>query len=315
MATHYEAMVEQVEYADKHGIDSVYLTEHHGVIDNYLPSTLVAAAAVASRTRHVRLRTMVLAPFTDPVRLAEDIAVVDLLSGGRVDPIFAAGYADFEFQMFGKDQARRRKTVDTTVQFVRRAWTEDEFNWKGRRVRVTPKPCQRPHPTITMGGMSMTAARAAARFGDDFAGMEKYRTAYRQECVAIGKPDPGPGPTLTPFIHLSEDPERDWPLMAPFLLSAISQYLEWTTTSTRSGRAPSTAFDIHTEEELRASPAHRLLTPDQAVELIDSLGDHVLARMYPGWGGQSPDRAWSSLELFTTRVVPRLREHHAARLD
>src|SRR5687768_3624724 len=116
-------MLDQAEYADRNGIDAIYLTEHHGVPENYLPNPLVAAAAVAARTRHVRIRTMVLVPFHEPVRLAEDIAVVDLLSRGRIDPILAAGYADFEFQMFGKDMADRRRTVDDTVAFLRRAWT------------------------------------------------------------------------------------------------------------------------------------------------------------------------------------------------
>jgi alkanesulfonate monooxygenase SsuD/methylene tetrahydromethanopterin reductase-like flavin-dependent oxidoreductase (luciferase family) len=308
MGAHYAAMLEQAEYADQHGIDAIYFTEHHGVPENYLPSPLLAAAAVAGRTRRVRLRTIVVVPFCDPIKLAEDIAVVDLLSSGRVDPIFGAGYVDYEFEMFGKEMADRRRTVDSAVEFVRRAWTEDEVELDGRRVRVMPKPLQQPHPTITMAGMSNASARSAARVADDFQAQEKFRTVYRQACLELGKPDPGPGPVRPPFMHVTEDPERDWPRLAPFFLSAIGRYLLWTTESARSGRPSSAIYSIHSEEELRSSPAYRVVTPDECVELIAGLGDDAVVRLHPGWGGYSPELASSSLELFATRVLPRVRE-------
>jgi alkanesulfonate monooxygenase SsuD/methylene tetrahydromethanopterin reductase-like flavin-dependent oxidoreductase (luciferase family) len=308
LRAHYTAMLEQAEYADRHGFDAIYFTEHHGVVDNYLPSPLIAAAAVAGRTQRARLRTVLLVPFYDPIKLAEDIAVVDLLSGGRADPVFGAGYVDAEFEMFGKDMRDRRRTVDSTVAFLRRAWTEDDVELDGRRVRVTPKPVQQPHPPITLAGMSGTAARAAARLGDDFLGPEPFRDVYREACVALGKPDPGPGPVHAPFIHVTQEPERDWPLVAPFLLTAIGHYLEWTTRSAPSGRPPSARWEIRSQEELRASRSYRVVTPDECIDLIAALGDDVLVRLQPGWGGYSPELAWSSLELFVTRVLPTLRE-------
>ena len=309
MAAHYAAMLDQADYADSHGFDAVHFNEHHGVEENYLPSPLVAAAAVAARTRKVQLRTLLLTPFYGPVKLAEDIAVVDLLSGGRMVPVFAAGYVDREFEMFGKDLADRRRTVDSAVEFVRRAWTEDEVEFEGRRVRVTPKPVQQPHPPIVMAGTSRVAARAAARLADDFLASEEWRTVYREACVELGKPDPGPGPKRLPFIHVTEDPERDWPHIAPFLLTAIGKYLGWTTGNVQAvGRTTSAPFQIRTEEDLRQSPAYRIVTPDECVELVAGLGQDGLVRLNPGWGGYDPQLAWSSLELLATKVLPQLRE-------
>jgi alkanesulfonate monooxygenase SsuD/methylene tetrahydromethanopterin reductase-like flavin-dependent oxidoreductase (luciferase family) len=310
---HYAAMLEQVQYADANGFECVNFWEHHGVPESYLPSPLMAAAAVAAVTRRVYLRTLLVAPFYDPVRLAEDIAVLDLLSAGRVQPLLGAGFVDEEFTMLGKDLGERRRGTDALVPFLRRAWTEDEVELDGRRVRVTPKPVQQPHPPIIMGGMSAAAARAAARLADDFYGRDEHREIYRQECVKLGKPDPGPWPARAAyFMHVTEDPERDWPRLAPFLLTAIGRYFAWTTRSSPSGRPGSNLFDVHSEEELRASPLYRVLTPDECVELFTSLGHESVATLHPGWGGFSPELGWSSLELFVSRVLPRLHPLKAA---
>jgi alkanesulfonate monooxygenase SsuD/methylene tetrahydromethanopterin reductase-like flavin-dependent oxidoreductase (luciferase family) len=305
---HYRAMLEQAEYGEQHGFDAVNLFEHHGVPENYLPSPLVAAAAVAARTRRARLQPMVVVPFYDVIKLAEDLAVIDIISAGRLDPVFAGGYVDEEFEMFARDQARRRQTVDHAVSFIRRAWTEEVTELDGRSVRVTPKPIQRPHPKITIGGMSMAAARAAAAIADDFTGPEKFRAGYREACVGMGRPDPGPGRERTPFIQVSTDPERDWPRAAPYLLSSIARYREWTSKSNKSGRPGTRAYDIQTAEELRASAAYRLVTPEECVQLLTGLGDHTTVSLQPGWGGQDPDIAWSSLELFVGEVMPRLHD-------
>jgi alkanesulfonate monooxygenase SsuD/methylene tetrahydromethanopterin reductase-like flavin-dependent oxidoreductase (luciferase family) len=305
-------MLDQVKYADARGFECVNLWEHHGVAENYLPSPLTAAAAVAAVTRAVQLRTLLVAPFYDPVRVAEDIAVVDLLSGGRVRPVFGAGFVDEEFMMLSKELAERRSATDALVAFLRRVWTEDAVEFNGRRIRIMPKPLQQPHPPITMGGMSAAAAKSAARLADDFYGRDEHRDIYRRECVKLGKADPGPWPVRGAyFMHISEDPERDWPQLAPFVLTAIRRYFTWTTRSNPAGRPGSNLFDVHSEEELRASPLYRVMTPDECVKLFATLGKDAVATLHPGWGGYSPDLAWSSLELFVNRVLPRLRTAEA----
>src|SRR5262245_37077670 len=98
----YAACLDQCAWADAHGLDSVVLSEHHGVEDGYLPAPVTLAAAVAGRTRTIRISiAAVLVPLHDPVRLAEQLAVASLASGGRVSFVAGLGYRDEEFAMAG----------------------------------------------------------------------------------------------------------------------------------------------------------------------------------------------------------------------
>jgi hypothetical protein len=107
------------------------------------------------------------------------------------------------------------------------------------------------------------------------------------------------------FLHVSRDPERDWPLLAPYLLNAIRQYAGWT----RDNRDVPPQFSITDETALRASPAYRVLSPDQAVELIRGLGDNGQLIVRPMWGGYDPALGWSSLKLLVEDVLPRVTMH------
>jgi alkanesulfonate monooxygenase SsuD/methylene tetrahydromethanopterin reductase-like flavin-dependent oxidoreductase (luciferase family) len=98
----YAAMLDICEWADDRGFERVFFGEHHSAEDGYLPAPLLACAAAAGRTRHLRFRPILLTPLYDPLRLAEDIAVVDLLSAGRIEPLLAAGYRPAEFAMFDR---------------------------------------------------------------------------------------------------------------------------------------------------------------------------------------------------------------------
>jgi alkanesulfonate monooxygenase SsuD/methylene tetrahydromethanopterin reductase-like flavin-dependent oxidoreductase (luciferase family) len=97
----YREMLEQCAWADRLGFDAVVFGEHHGTDDGYLPSAVTAAAAVAGRTAQLKLRPMIMAPFRDPLAVAEELAVLDLASAGRVTPIVLGGYVRGEFAMFG----------------------------------------------------------------------------------------------------------------------------------------------------------------------------------------------------------------------
>src|SRR5215470_3807117 len=161
--------IEQCEWADRLGFLSVTLSEHHGSPDGYLPSPIVLGAAIAARTRNLRLLLgALIAPLHDPIRLAEDIAVLDVISNGRVIPVVAGGYVDSEFKTFGKRLEDRARVMDEIVPFLERAWSGEPFQHNGVTVRVTPRPVQRPRPPIFMGGSTEVAARRAARHADHF---------------------------------------------------------------------------------------------------------------------------------------------------
>lgn len=299
---HYAAMLNQCEYADANGFTAICFNEHHATDDGYIPSPLVATAAVAARTRRVALSPLLLTPLYDVLRLAEDLAVADLISGGRLEPVLAAGYRPQEFQMFGRDLKQRRDAVDEGIQTLHQAWTGEPFEHRGRTVRVTPRPARRPGPPIHLAGSSRVAAHTAARLADGFyPDSPGFWQPYREECLKLGKPDPGPARTRGPmFLHISKDPDHDWPLLAPYLLNAIRQYGGWT----RDNRAVPPQFLIADEKALRASHAYQVLTPDEAVDLIKGLGDHGQLILRPMWGGYDPALGWSSLKLLVEDVLP-----------
>jgi alkanesulfonate monooxygenase SsuD/methylene tetrahydromethanopterin reductase-like flavin-dependent oxidoreductase (luciferase family) len=153
-----------VQWADANGFDECMLSEHHGTEDGYLPSPLVYAAAVAGRTENMRIRISALVlPLHDPLRVAEDAAVLDHLSTGRFDLVVVAGFRGPEFDQFARSLKTRGKALEEGVEVLRKAWTGEAFDYQGRTVRVTPRPWQTQGPAILLGGASATAAKRAAR--------------------------------------------------------------------------------------------------------------------------------------------------------
>ena len=160
----------QVEWSEELGFDEVWFTEHH-FIDYGLsvdPATLASAAA--SRTRRVRLGlAAAILPFHHPLRLAEQMALVDIISDGRVDVGVGRGNRPAEFAGYRVPQQESRERFDETVDVMQRAWTHERFSYHGRffsfdDVRVIPKPIQRPHPPlyqvcVTKDGIENTALR------------------------------------------------------------------------------------------------------------------------------------------------------------
>ena len=128
----YRAALEQCAWADRLGFAMVTLSEHHGSPDGYLPSPMVMAAAIAARTERLRIMISTLvATLYDPARLAEDFAVLDNLSNGRILPVLSAGYVASEFESFGKRLGERKKAMDGIAGFLRQAWTGEPFALRG----------------------------------------------------------------------------------------------------------------------------------------------------------------------------------------
>src|SRR5436309_12695272 len=153
----YAEILEQVAWLDGLGLDLVWFTEHHFVDDGYLPSWTPVAGAMAARTSRVRFSSDIcLLPFSHPVRLAEDLAVLDNLSGGRVELGVGMGYAPHEFRGFGIPISRRVSLTEEGVDVMRLAWTGERFSYAGKRyaiddLLVTPKPVQPGGPPHMMG--------------------------------------------------------------------------------------------------------------------------------------------------------------------
>ena len=171
IATVYQRGLERIEIMDQNGYDAVWLTEHHFNDYSVCPSIPVIGTYAAARTKHIRIGTGVcLAGFYHPLRLAEEIALLDILSGGRVNWGAGRGFDLKEFQAFGvpveESHARFRETVD----IVLKAWTNDRLTYAGKyfsfdNVEVLPKPLQQPHPPVWTAASSPSAIEWAASVG------------------------------------------------------------------------------------------------------------------------------------------------------
>lgn len=300
----YRAAIEQCQWADRHGFGTLMLAEHHGVDDGYLPSPLVMAAAVAAVTRTLRLRVQALIlPFHDPLRLAEDIAVLDLLSAGRAEICAAGGYLASEFAQFGKSLGARGRLVEEGIATLRRAWSGEKFEYQGRSVRITPTPLQNPVP-IALGGASAAAAKRAARCADAFIpAIPELMEVYRAECAALGK-TAAPAERMGPlFLHVAEDPDRAWAQIAPHALHETNGYGRWMAES-MGDKAVFTPSDD--AAQLRAGGAYQIVTPEQCLTIARELGPGGRLALHPLMGGMNPELGWESLELFAAKVLPHL---------
>jgi alkanesulfonate monooxygenase SsuD/methylene tetrahydromethanopterin reductase-like flavin-dependent oxidoreductase (luciferase family) len=301
----YAAALEQCAWGDKLGFDDVVLSCHHGCEDNYCPSQIITATAIAARTKRIRVTPVVALPLHHPIHLAEDLAGLDIFSGGRLNVLLGAGYREAEFRMFGQSMAERGRRMEEGVTALVQAWTGEPFQFRGETIFVRPRPFQRPHPPIILGG----ATGAAARLGVQFypvKGSSVYDD-YAEACRDLGREAPPSGrrPSWM-FLQVSEDPERTAALIAPYLLHVTNSYAKWLAET-----GVTTVYEpIESIAELRASGNFRIVTPEQCIELareVDGLS------LDPLFGGIPPEIAQEGLELFASKVLPVLREMAPAR--
>src|SRR5262245_23437397 len=161
-----------------------------------------------------------LIPLYDPIRLAEDLAVLDLASGGRVDLVVGAGYRAEELAMYGHTMADRARLVEEGVAVLRAAWTGEPFEHRGHTVTVTPRPLRPRGPLLLLAGSTTGAARRAARIADGFVPVDRSLwPAYAAACAELGREAGPPPPDTGPkFIHIAEDPDAAWQRIAPHAL-------------------------------------------------------------------------------------------------
>ena len=311
----YQENLELLQEAERLGFASVWISEHHFLDDGYCPSVLPVAAAVAARTTRVRIGTAVLLlPLHNPVRIAEDAAVVDIISGGRLDLGVGVGYRGAEFQGLGADRRRRGALLDEGIEVLRRAWTEDAFSFEGacftyRDVSVTPKPLQKPHPPIWIGGRSERGSRRGARLGYPFllvGGPAQYRQLQALFAEAGRSPEElRVAAQRTIFIADSRD--EAWRTIGPQVLYGHNERLRWNAEDGGGAYEPLDDWEV-----LRAQEGAGTLigTPEDCLAGIRAFVETVPVRQI--WfpvriGGVDQQTAYRSLERFACEVMPRLR--------
>jgi alkanesulfonate monooxygenase SsuD/methylene tetrahydromethanopterin reductase-like flavin-dependent oxidoreductase (luciferase family) len=216
----YGFALEMCEEAERLGADSVWLSEHHQFEDGYLPQPLTMAAAIAARTKRVRIGTAVLlAPLRHAAHIAEEAAVVDNVSAGRLDLGLGAGYRLAEFDLFGADHKSRYRTTDATVRTLRRYWEAGT---------LTPPPVQ-PRIPIWLGYNGPGGARRAGRLGEGLLSLQPdLSRPYLDGLAEGGHPPAAARMSGVLDVYSTDDPERDWPIVSERFRYQRDSYARYT---------------------------------------------------------------------------------------
>jgi probable F420-dependent oxidoreductase len=311
----YAEILEQIVWAEGIGYDDVWLTEHHFADDGHAPSPLLQAAAIAVKTKKIRIGTSVLLlPLYHPVRVAEDGATIDVLSGGRFELGVGVGYRVEEFSGLGIRREQRGSRANEGLEIIRRLWEGETVSYTGKHfqienARITPEPVQRPRPPIWVGGFAGAAIRRAARFADGYIGtgdMKSIYEGYLGELRALGKDATNPKLAGGHFwLIVANDPEKSWREIAPHVLYQINVYVEWL------GKAGQQLFPHMADEAaLKTSGILNIVTPEAAVQMIKNYVAEVPIQRYYTWTlppGYPVKKMNEHLELFATKVMPHFR--------
>lgn len=308
----YAQTLEQMAYVEQLGFDSVWISEHHFLEDGYCPSVLTMAAHVAARTSRVRIGTSVLLlPFHDPLRVAEDAATVDLLSGGRLDLGIGLGYRAEEFEAFGVPPRQRPSRFEDNLAILRRALSGEPFTHAGRyrrielEIRVTPAPLQQPLPIWCAASATVSAQRAAReRLHLTIRGGRSVYDAWAEGLRAQGD-DPAEYQCVARrSFYVTDDAERAWGEIAPHIMYQTEAYEQWGFAGLGVSNQPDE------QAEARARQTWMIGTAGQVVEQILAFRERVPFTQLLTFGvppGMEPQKMNGALERFAREVMPRLR--------
>jgi alkanesulfonate monooxygenase SsuD/methylene tetrahydromethanopterin reductase-like flavin-dependent oxidoreductase (luciferase family) len=254
-------------------------------------------------------------PFHNPVRLAEDIAVVDVISGGRFELGVGVGFKHEEFEGFGVPFKERGARTNQALEIIRRLLGGESVTFKSeffdfKNIRVTPEPIQKPHPPIWLGGFTPPALRRAARYGDGFTVPGATREVYDQYIAELKKQNrPTDSIRFASAVWcliVSNDPEKTFTEAADHVIYQANDYSKWLSAA---GLSPLSEH-LHDHEQLRKSGLLQVVAPDAAVELIRTFADAVPITHFYSWTlppGLPPRWAQTHLELFASKVIPAFR--------
>ncbi len=320
-AQEYRETLDLVRLAESLGFESAWVSEHHGSSDGYLPSLLPLLAAIAAVTERIALGTgVVLTPLHHPLRLAEDVAVVDQLSGGRLILGLGHGWRSEEFRTFGVAMNERAKRTQETIEVLRRAWSGRRFSFEGEvfrfdRVRVTPAPARAGGPPIFLGGYDRSAVLRAGRLADGYITDETGSDELREHLATIDEGAAGVGRDpndvslvllQNTFVSRDGDP---WEQIRAGVAHQLGAYEAWGTGADtpeldRLDPAEPSEDDLRVSTPVGTPPdVLRALLP-----IVEGSGDrevHLVVRLhYPGMGIEAAARA---IELFAAEVLPGLK--------
>jgi alkanesulfonate monooxygenase SsuD/methylene tetrahydromethanopterin reductase-like flavin-dependent oxidoreductase (luciferase family) len=312
-AEFYTQTLAGIAHAETLGIDSVWLTEHHFFEDGYLPQPMVLAGTIAAHTKRIRIGTAVmLAPLRPAVDTAEQAALADVLSYGRIELGLGAGYRVPEFAAFGQEIGRRYALLEQRALEIRRLWEHGG---------VTPPPVQSRAP-IWIGGHGPRAGRLAGRICCGLLSFdERAVRPYLEALAAHGHSPQAARLTGEANMILSDDPEAAWARIAPHLAYQWQTYARYGAEGAEAGAKPAVAgavarvSDVIDPQSLRsagpmmAAPNFDVVTPEEAIRRLRIwLGELPVETVYFWYSiaGMPDDLTQRHVELLAGCVAPAL---------
>jgi alkanesulfonate monooxygenase SsuD/methylene tetrahydromethanopterin reductase-like flavin-dependent oxidoreductase (luciferase family) len=298
----YRTAIDMAAWAETRGCVSIVISEHHAADDGYLPSPLTFAASMAAVTSKVPIMiAAALLPLYDPVRLAEEMMVLDHISRGRVMYTLAIGYRREEYALYGVDFDRRGAIADKKL-------SELLGHVRGGSA-LTPKSFTPGGPMIAWGGGTKAAAQRAGRNGLGFlaqGGPPGLREAYEAAAIEAGH-QPGmchiPDPNVPNSVFVHDDLDAGWREVGEALLADAVSYADWNANTGATDMTASLSRGRTVEALRHENGSHRVVSVADAFQLIRANG---MLALQPLCGGLSPDVAWPYLRRVVDDVLPSL---------
>ena len=306
IADQYQCAIEMAQWVEGKAPAMLGLSEHHASDDGYMPTPLILAASMAAVTKQLPIMVAAtLMPLYDPVRLTEEMILLDHVSRGRMSYVFGIGYRKAEYDLFDLDFSARGKIADEKLAKI--LALIDEAKNSSAMPRITPAPFSENGPVIMWGGGSKAAARRAGRNGLGFVAQVDapgIKEAYEEACMSAGHPIGAcmiPPPEMPNIVFVHPDPDKGWEEIGPYLLKDANSYAEW---NNEAGMTAASLSQSKTIEDMKAeNGAYRVVDIDGAVELIKTWGRLPL---HPLCGGVPPELGWQYLKRVVDEVMPRL---------
>jgi alkanesulfonate monooxygenase SsuD/methylene tetrahydromethanopterin reductase-like flavin-dependent oxidoreductase (luciferase family) len=316
----YREAIELAVEAERLGFDSVWTSEHHFVDDGYLPSVLPLSAAIAARTDRIQIGTgLLLAPLHEPLRIAEDVAVVDLISQGRLVLGIGLGWREEEFEALGIAIGDRVARFEDAIAVYRQAWRGDLVrggdHLRYPDVAVRPMPARPGGPPLWIGAFADPAIRRAGRLGDGFMATEvtpdmlrEQAALARQAHAAAGRTEPFTISVHVPVFAWHGDDA--WEQVRPYQWYVSWKYDDMEAARSRAGDPPPPPpIDEALDAELREQIV--LGSPNEVADGIRALAEaaggdvHFIARLY--FPGMPIEVQREAMRVFAEDVAPLLR--------
>lgn len=310
----YAEVLDVIAWSEEAGFANAWVPEHHLADDGYMPSPLVTLSAIAARTKRLKLGGgIALAPLYHPVRFAEDCAVLDIISGGRVEMGLGIGYRKREMAAYGVDSTTRGRLFDEWLEIVTRLWAGETVDFEGRffnlsGARIMP-PAPRGRIPLYIGGLTEKAMERVARYGDGYLGNEEICDLYAKKMLEQGKdPHQGKVRIIGMMVMIADDPEKAFEELAPYYYYINSSYAEWFAEGADAGIDG--GIGRMSLEEFKQSGLLQIWTPDEAIATLRKYQettplDHFTMMMPPGL---PPARFVEYADVVAKKVIPAFRD-------